>query len=235
MSRYRIVPRTDIGLPDVVRSSTGAPRPPLRNARWVTVHWTGVERNYAGADTGEAIRSIERYVAGLGRPWEYNYVIPQAGADVYEYAGAYQAAHSAGENSRAVGVLFLNGIHEPLTVSQVDRVRWLVAVCRYFGIASPTSVVTPHGDMPGAATSCPGPSARWWLGEMRKPYIEPPPAPAGTVLLTRVQAGDGWYSIARRCYGPDDLARRVDALIAANRDTPRLTPGAIVNVPGRAV
>ena len=57
---YRIVPRTEIGLPAVVRSSNGRPRPPLHLEPTITIHYTGVSsRDYAQADVAAEVRRIQ--------------------------------------------------------------------------------------------------------------------------------------------------------------------------------
>lgn len=240
---YTLTPRTAIGLDPVVRSTNGTPRPAIAQCRWMTLHWTGVNVAYGDpGDTPAEIRAIERYAQGAGKPNEYNYVIGQdADALVYEYAGGFQAAHSAGENGQAVGVLFLNGINEPVTPLQIDKARWLRDVLRYFGVLRSACEVTPHRDMPGGATQCPGDriaaaaaviAQPWQAPAPPKPTPPPPPSSVESVLLTRVQSGDGWWALARRCYA-GDVAANAARMQAANAGV-TLRPGELVNVPGRA-
>lgn len=234
---YRIVSRTDIGLDPIVRHSTGDTRPKLANERWMTLHWTGVNVSYSDiGDTGAEIRSIERWAAGQKKPNEYNYVIGQDPDDLlHEYSGAFQAAHSAGENLDSIGVLFLNGTGEPVTDLQIDKARWLRDVLRYYGVLRFAPDVTPHRGMPGANTTCPGDRIAAAAPVINQPWqepTEPTPATSTSVLLTRVLPGDGWWTIARRCYGTN-VAANAARLEAANPSTV-LRPGALVNVPGRA-
>lgn len=239
---YRIVPRADIGLDPVVRHSTGEPRPALTGERWMTLHWTGVDVAYGDVgDTPGEIRAIERWAAGKRKPNEYNYVIGQDPDElVYEYAGTFQGAHSAGENLDSIGVLFLNGINEPINIVQIDKARWLRDVLRYFGVLRREPEVTPHRDMPDARTSCPGDRIAAAAAVIAQPWQKPAPAPpppeplpVELPLLTRVRSGDGWWSLARRCY-VENVGHHADRMKAANPTVSTLRPGELVNVPGRA-
>lgn len=179
---YRIVKRTEIGLDPVVRSSNGSPRPAISKCRWLTVHYTGVNVKYGDVgDTPAEIRALENYAQSAGKPNEYNYVIGQDDDDlVYEYAGAFRAAHSEGENGMAVGVLMFNGIREAPTAKQIDKLRWLRdAVLVPMQVLQPSPITIQHNQMPGASTSCPGPLiiARW--GEFLQPWFQPVPPPSG--------------------------------------------------------
>lgn len=232
---FQVVPRTEIGLSEQVLNSKGKPRPALANARYLTVHYTGVNVRYGDVgDTPAEIRAIERWAAGQAKPNEYNYVIGQDPDDlIYEYAGAYRAAHSAGENDEAVGVLILNGIREPITDLQIDKLRWLRdGVLVPFGVLRTQFEQLPHQRMPGAATACPGDliMSRW--PQLMAPWVEPV---APTVLWTRVRHGDGYWSIARRVYGDSNVAENASALQAANGDSSVLRPNDLIPVPGLAV
>lgn len=68
------------------------------------------------------------------------------------------------------------------------------------------------------------------------PPPPPPPTPTPTelALLSRVRAGDGWWSIARRCYGNANVADNAKRLELANPAAKVLKPGQLVNVPGLA-
>lgn len=243
---YRIVPRGDIGLDPVVRSSTGAPRPKLGLEPWITLHQPGTDVRYADrGDTAAEILAIESSVAKRKMPNMYNYVIHQDPDDlVHEYAGPHQGAHSGGENSQAVGVLFLNGNSERVTPLQIEKFRWLVWVLQVFTVVSKNVTILGHDDMPGASTACPWnviPRSELW--RLRLPWEPappppppPPPAPVPVFsgLFTYVKAGDGYWSIARRVYGTARLADDVAALQQANNNKP-LKVGDRVAVPGRAV
>ena len=99
---YRIVPRTEIGLPAVVRGSSGSPRPALRNEPWMTAHHTGNNVTYRNRVTPQVVRQIQDVFYDT-KPFEYNYVIGQEDDDrIYEFAGKFQAAHSGGENQEAL-------------------------------------------------------------------------------------------------------------------------------------
>lgn len=172
---YRIVPRTEIGLPAEVRSSSGYLRPPLALERWMTAHYTGVYVKYADRDTPDTILNIQRVFAN-SKPFEYNYVIGQENDEaIYEFAGKFQAAHSGGENGDSFGVLFLLGVGEELTVKMMDKWRWLRDVLIADGSLRTDVEQLKHKDMPGAATACPGLSitARW--NEMLRPWRKPAP------------------------------------------------------------
>jgi|GEM_PF-1480389 len=160
---YRIVPRTEVGLPAVVRDSTGALRPPLYNEPMMTAHYTGNNIDYTGKDTAEITRQIQR-VFSSSKPFEYNYVIGQNDDDeIVEFAGKFQAAHSGGENNISFGVLFLLGVGEQVTDRMIDKWRWLRDVLIYTGALRADVDQRPHKLMPGARTACAGVSvdARW--------------------------------------------------------------------------
>jgi len=240
---YEIIPRTAIGLPATVTSSGGTPRPRLVNEQYYTCHYTGVDVIFATRDTPQAIRNIDAAARNrpASAPFEYNYVIDQKDTNViYEYAGWYQAAHSAGENSEAVGILFLNGTREAPTSMQIDKWRWLRD--KYLiqnGILRANPDQRPHRQMPDAATSCPGALiiARW--SEFLQPYqsttpppVIPPPT-GGHVLLYKVVAGDSYWKICEKVYEDGKATNsRVAELQAANNNKP-LSPGDLINIPGR--
>ena len=128
------------------------------------------------------------------KSFEYNYVIPPRGdgsAQVWEYAGDYQAAHSEDENPVALGVLFVIGVTnhpsygnyqptkptvwEPITPAMIDAYRWLRDV-ELPGIIDPATVAeVEHRHMPGAATACPGNEVIAADSELDKPYAEDDP------------------------------------------------------------
>lgn len=175
---YRIVPRTEYGLPDAVTKSDGSPRPPLTNAKWITAHYTGNPVNYADRSTPKTILQIQNVFAKT-KPFEYNYVIGQEDDDcVYEYAGKFQAAHSAGENSEAVGVLFLLGVSETVTERMIDKWRWLRDRLSDEWLLQTDVVQAMHFQMPLASTSCPGDSIKAQWNKLLLPYDPPnPPTP----------------------------------------------------------
>jgi hypothetical protein len=163
------------GLPSIVRSSSGAARPPLSNERWMTGHYTGNNIDYTGKSAAEVTRQIQR-VFKDSKPFEYNYVIGQNDDDqIIEFAGKFQAAHSGGENGQSFGVLFLLGVGEEITDLMIDKWRWLRDVLIADGSLDPNVEQLQHRQMPGAATACPGKSIirRW--PELLLPYHNAPP------------------------------------------------------------
>ena len=156
--KYRIVPRSEVGLPSVVTSSNGSLRPLLRNARYLTAHYTGNNIDYSDKDTAELAREIQAVFQDT-KPFEYGYLIGQESDDrIIEFSGKYQAAHSTGENGEAVGVLFALGIGEKLTDTMIDKWRWLRDVLIADGTLRPDVDQRPHKKMPGAQTACAGKS-----------------------------------------------------------------------------
>jgi hypothetical protein len=159
---YRIMSRTEYGLPAVVTNSNGTPRPPLRDAVYLTAHYTGNNVSYANRSTPDVIRQIQRVFAAT-KPFEYNAVIGQESDNlIYEYAGDFVAAHSAGENSTAYGVLFLLGVGEDPTALMIDKWRWLRDSLKARGIVRVNVDQRMHFQMPGAATACPGNIKQFW-------------------------------------------------------------------------
>jgi N-acetylmuramoyl-L-alanine amidase len=146
-----IIPRTAAGLSAVVRNFNRITKRPLLRERipLIICHYTGVNQRYATKDTAAVIRSIDRW-----KPNEYNYVIDQAGV-VWEFSGEYQGAHAKGYNDRSYGVLFLNGVDEPLTDAQVEAFRFLTGALMWTQRVFTHAWVVGHREV--AATACPGP------------------------------------------------------------------------------
>jgi hypothetical protein len=151
-----ILSRFDVGLPGrVTNIDRVTPRPLLRpRLGMVIAHYTGVKRSYANADLTKTIASIHRWKAN-----EYNYVIHMDGR-IAEFAGRHRAAHCAGKNATAYGVLFLNGETDPCTDAQVASFRWLIDVLKWTQAITPTAEIFQHGQV--AATACPGRIKERW-------------------------------------------------------------------------
>lgn len=242
---YTIVPRTSIGLPATVTSSGGSPRPALFNEQYYTCHYTGVDVIFANRDTPTSIRVIDQAARNrpTPAPFEYNYVIDVKNNDlVYEYAGTFQAAHSAGENDEAVGVLFLNGIREAPTDLQINKWRWLRD--RFLipnGILRANPDQRQHKQMPGAATSCPGQLIvnRWnefltpYQNSTPTPTPDPTPIPGDTVLLYKVVSGDSYWRICEKIYEDGKATNERVAQLQAANGNKALHPGDLINVPGK--
>lgn len=197
---YRIVPRTEIGLSAVVTTSGGSPRPPIADCDWITAHYTGVNTVYNGRDIPAQIRHIQA-IFSASKPFEYNYVIGQTDDNlIYEFAGKYRAAHSAGENTDAVGVLFLNGVNEPITDVQQDKWRFIRDTFIADGLLRPNPIQARHKDMPNAATSCAGKHVDAVWVDMQQPYhpqTEPEPTTPeqeGTMKLIRFSSSPAVYA-----------------------------------------
>lgn len=172
-----VLSRADWGADPVVRSSGGQPRPALaRPATWLTVHYTGNSTALFTKDRAAVIaaqQGLERFAAQAGKPNEYNWSLFADAAGVgyiVEYAGGYRAAHSEGENDRAVGVLFWVAVDQPVPDAMVNAYRYLRdTILVPGGAVGPATSQTPHRSMPGAATPCPGPVLDRWA-ELLEPY-----------------------------------------------------------------
>lgn len=142
--------RFDVGLPArVTNIDRLTPRPLMRpRLGMVIAHYTGVRRSYATADLTKTIAQIHRWKAN-----EYNYVIHMDGT-VAEFAGRHRAAHCAGRNDTAYGVLFLNGETDPCTDAQVASFRWLIDVLKWTQAITADATIVQHGQV--ARTACPG-------------------------------------------------------------------------------
>lgn len=195
------------------RNSNGTMRPKLANVPWITVHYTGSNVNYGDFDDSPAeIRGIQAYAVSAKKPWEYNYVLDTQGV-MWCYAGEYQAAHSAGENSKSVGVLWLLGVNDNPTDAMIETFRWFRWVMVQFGLVAVNHEVRPHKNMPGAATICPGDRvmARW--NDLMVPWNpnpvppSPPPDPGDQYKWLEpncqfmLQPGDSPWSVATAAYG----------------------------------
>lgn len=171
-----IHPRSEVFGAAVPCNRDGSPRALLAPCRWLTVHWVGAGQWGDPGDTPSEMRSIHAFSMSPGKatPWEYGYVIDAAG-ECWTYAGEYLAAHSAGENAEAIGVLLLAGPGEPITDAMVLTFRQLRYELARRGALTSGHEVRPHQWMPGANTSCPGP-AMGRLVELATPW-SPPPEP----------------------------------------------------------
>jgi len=90
------------------------------------------------------------------KSFEYNFFIFMDG-EIWEYAGDYLAAHSAGENADAYGVQFVNGQDDLCTNAQIVSYRWLRDVhLKGRNKLSVNAATIPHREMPEAGTLCPG-------------------------------------------------------------------------------
>lgn len=227
---YRIVPRSDIGLAAPTNMS-GSPRPQLaRHRSGLTVHYVGAG-SFRNTPAPEAVRSIEAYGRSPKKqtPFEYNYMIGQADDDlVYEYAGTCRAAHSRNNNADYFGVCLLNGVDEPPTDRQIDKVRWLRHWLTTEGWIGSGGVLLPHRRMPGqvGATACPGDRVVGRWAEFELPWAGGAPAPPddGTQEAAEEQAptpqaggrhlvrdGETPQSIAALHYGDESRAGEIDA------------------------
>lgn len=176
----RIVPRSEIGLDPIVRSSNGQPRPPMsRPAAGITVHYTGIPQSQVEMFDAAQVLKTERHASHAGKPNEYNYMIGDDVDDlIYEVAGPFRAAHSAGENGSWIGVQFMLGVGTVPTDRMVAKFRWLRRHLTTVGALGRTHLVKPHRAMPGAATICPGDAvlSRWGdLLELDFPNPDPEP------------------------------------------------------------
>jgi len=253
-SEFRLVPRTEIGLPQVVTSDGGSPRPGLRLCRYYTGHYTGVDVIYGDiGDTPAEIRAVHDYSVRAKKPFEYNYVIGTDEDDlVYEYAGPFQAAHSAGENGISIGVLFMLGTNEYPTDTMIRKWQWLRDVLVWFQVLANPPEQRPHREMPGAATACFGPHlyARWpqMLQKYQAPQMAPlpptpPPPPPPPPPTTPPPVGPGIVQGGRYTVLPNDNPWKVSTLfygtgtrwpeiVAANADDPVMNPGDVWIIPG---
>ena len=182
--------------PGAPTSNSGATRPRLkRPVPTITRHYTGSppDAKVRFWEAGDWMTWFQGVALASGKSFEYNYVIPPRGdgsAQVWEYAGDYQAAHSSGENGVAVGVLFSIGVAnhpsygnyqptkptvwEPITAPMIDAYRWLRDV-HLPGIINVNTVdQVEHRHMPGAATACPGDAVIAADHLLDAPYLEEP-------------------------------------------------------------
>jgi hypothetical protein len=159
-------------------NTNGTPRPKLAaNRPILTIHYTGSPPNYGDfGDTIAELRGIQAWAQNAGKPWEYNFVVDTEGV-AWTYAGEYRAAHSAGNNDIAVGVLLLLGVTDPPTGQMIATVRWLRHHLQNVDLLASPCQTKKHKDMGTTPTSCPGPlvEARW--SEFLVPWIEPPSPP----------------------------------------------------------
>jgi hypothetical protein len=200
--------RTYAGLPIPHSNDGTSPRPLLAPYRTqLTAHYPGspLGRSYAemAGDVKKKtyVHAVQRSALANGKSFEYNYFVFMDG-EVWEYAGDFLAAHSAGENADAYGVQFVNGQDDLCTDAQVTAYQWLRDIhLKSRQRVTMTAATIPHREMPGAATACPGPRAVMpRLADLRKPYLpiqpptpEPPPLEDEDMLTYIAQIPDGRF------------------------------------------
>lgn len=195
-------------------NNNGTPRPKLAPLRpQMTRHYTGspVSTKASTWAAKDWMPWFQTVAMASGKSMEYNYVIPpraDGSSQVWEYAGTYQAAHSAGENDVSVGVLFAIGVNnhpsyfnydpnrptqwEPITPPMIEAYRYLRdEILIRQGIVAPTVAEIDHKNMPGAATACPGVEIVAHHAELSKPYSPAPPPPAEDHDMIRIRI-DGY-------------------------------------------
>lgn len=181
-------------------SNSGVTRPKLaRPVPTITRHYTGSppDAKVRFWEPGDWMTWFQTVAVNAGKSFEYNYVIPprtDGVAQVWEYAGDYQAAHSSGENDVSIGVLFAIGVTnhpsygnynpakttvwEPITDPMIDAYRWLRDIhLKGAGIVAATVAEVEHRNMPGANTACPGNQVIAADVELRLPWTETPMGP----------------------------------------------------------
>lgn len=160
----RIIPRIETGLPARVTNIDHiTSRPVLQlNRGLIVAHYTGSKTKYHGWSISQVMKlilSLNRWKAN-----EYNYVIDWAG-NIYEFAGEYRAAHAKGYNDTGYGVLFLNGVGEPMTDAQMASFHFLFGCLLWAGRVQQRPMVVGHKEL--AATACPD-RIFWRISEMRE-------------------------------------------------------------------
>jgi hypothetical protein len=190
--------RTYAGLP-IPHSNDGTTRRPLLAPyrTHLTAHYPGspLGRSYAemAGDVKKKtyVHSVQRSALANGKSFEYNYFVFMDG-EVWEYAGDFLAAHSAGENADAYGVQFVNGQDDLCTDAQVTAYQWLRDIhLKSRQRVTMTAATIPHREMPGAATACPGPRAVIpRLADLRQPYA-PQSVPKGVPVQFVIKGAAG--------------------------------------------
>lgn len=200
--------------PSPPTSNAGSTRPKLkRPVPTITRHYMGAppDAKVRFWEPGDWMTWFQGVAVNAGKSFEYNYVIPprtDGSAQVWEYAGDYQAAHSEGENAISVGVLFALGVTnhpsygnyqptkptvwEPITPPMIDAYRWLRDEhLTGSGIVADTVAEVEHRNMPGANTACPGESVIAANSQLSQPY-------GGTVEYVTLKATPAalWQVIA---------------------------------------
>jgi hypothetical protein len=151
------------------RSTWVDPRYPVTGSRAVdwpridttVIHYTA-DDDLIDGDPGEHaddlpgyLRAIQRdYTTRRGYSIGYNFAVDWLGA-AWELRGFdYRCAANAGHNDHTLAILMLVDGGDQATVYAVGAVRELVG--SFERIAQRTLTITGHGQLPGAATGCPG-------------------------------------------------------------------------------
>src|SRR5690606_38779261 len=102
-----------------------------------------------------------------------------------EYAGLYEAAHSKGNNSTSIGVVFYNAVGEPPTPAQIEAFRFLRRHLVEVGALTADHQVKKHKDMGTTVTPCPGAAIEAHWGALSEPYasIQPSPPQSGSQAI----------------------------------------------------
>ena len=200
-----------LGGPGQVSMSDGRPRPALATPlSTFGVHYAGAGSSWLDSgDTVQELLSVEMNHARPSRkPNEYNSVSDIDSA-TYEYAGPYRAAHSSGNNDTAWGHLCLYGLEvltEKRAQALIAGIRRARRQCVEAGYLTPDHAVLAHGQLPGAATSCPGPlftDDRWWAQITAPLATFTPPAPTAEDIddMAALDKPIRWFD-TRKGWGP---------------------------------
>lgn len=185
-------------------NNSGTTRPLLaKPVPTLTIHYTGAPwMSSASTFTGQQFMPHFQNIAlASGKSFEYNYVIPPRAngtSEVWEYAGEYRAAHSEDENGISIGVLFAIGVNnhpsfknhdptkpvvwQPLQDNMINAYHWLRDELLPGANLVSDPAQTPHRDMPGANTACPGIPI---LGRWATLVGDPTPPPGEDMELHR--------------------------------------------------
>jgi hypothetical protein len=162
---------------------------------WLLLHHTGATGwPKAGWSDARHMAALQATSSGMGKTWEYNYVITHPEGWIWEQAGEFQSAHCLNANSFAYGVQINQADsagHPPQNI--VDSFRWLRAHLVETGQLHPNHQLVPHYGL--RTTSCsandlsdppqgrrPGsPTGQGSLGSVHPafavPWNQPPPPP----------------------------------------------------------
>lgn len=251
MTEFRVLAPEQWGMTKIRPLTLQAPRQPV-----IYFHHTA-GNSYADWSAPEAFRECNRISQAKGYSCsDYSALVHfERDEDLVTIGiarGAYEPAATYLQNAVSKAVCAIGMFHPgfPYSVQPAPELLegWARAAALMVqrGWARPDFIGRGHRQSPSAigthTTACPGdwafPHVPAMTARAKQLIGAAPPRPptngGATVLLYRVLAGDGWYSICRRVYADGQAtAARVTALQNANPGNTTLTPGELVNIPGK--
>jgi len=146
----RIISRAEGGIVPLTHTTDRV----VPGAKWLLLHHTGdTGWPKAGWSDAKHMAALQAFSSGVGKTWEYNYVITHPGGWIWEQAGGQRAAHCLNANGFSYGVQINQASSAGLPPQAlIDSFRWLRAELVRTGQLAPDHQLVPHYGL--RATAC---------------------------------------------------------------------------------